>query len=104
MNDQPETPETPETPEIEPPDNGRRKVTVTLPGGGLTTVDWISRIVIASWLLIALSGSVALLVSLFVLEEIPDLSVVKEIIQILGAPAFGILTYYFTNKGRNGGE
>ena len=70
----------------------------------LPTIDWISRWIITFWLSIAGSASIGLLLSIFVLAKVPDMTVIKEVIQILGVPAGMILTYYFleSKNGRAG--
>jgi|TARA_Y100000310_G_scaffold126272_3_gene125072 hypothetical protein len=61
-------------------------------------VGVLSVAVVFSWLAIAVFASGSLMVLLLLERPIPDLNIVKEIIQILSAPAFAILTFYFSSR------
>mgnify|MGYP003131800621 CR=1 FL=1 len=80
----------------EEPENGSIEVGTQGPKkAALSTIDWISKSIISSWLVIAVSASLGLLAIVFLDRPVPDMTVIKEVIQILGVPAGMILTYYF---------
>jgi len=70
----------------------------------LPTIDWISRWLIGFWLFIAASASAGILLSIFLLDKVPDMTIIVEVLDILGGPALMILTYYFMKTNGKGGD